>query len=74
MLPAHTNILQVTPDPPGGLTARVVAIHHDRDTATGEQLRPLALPGVIAGHRDRGQAARAGADHVRWPLDQQSRS
>jgi len=47
MLPAHTNILQVTPDPPGGLTARVVAIHHDRDTATGEQLRPLALPGVI---------------------------
>ena len=52
---------------------RVVAFHHDRHAAVCQQRGPCGLPGVVAGERDRGQAARSGADHVRRPLDQHHR-
>jgi hypothetical protein len=41
-----------------------------RDVSAGEQPGPRGLPRVIARDRDRRETPRAGADHVRRPLDQ----
>jgi integrase len=62
--------VQIAGDPAGGVTAGRVAVEHDRHAPAAQQLRPGGLPGVVAGNGDRGQSLRAGAEHVRRPLDE----